>query len=32
MELMYTSEEWVVIVPLLYADDNLTPPALADAE
>jgi hypothetical protein len=31
-ELMYSTEEGVVVGPLLYADDNLTPMALNEAE
>jgi hypothetical protein len=31
-ELMYCTEEGVVVGPLLYADDNLTPMALTEAE
>ncbi len=30
-ELMYSTEEGVVVGPLLYADDNLTPMALTEA-
>ncbi len=32
MQLMYTAEDNVTVGPILYADDNLTPLALQDAE
>jgi hypothetical protein len=31
MELMYTTKVGVLVGPMLYADDNLTPLALTDA-
>jgi hypothetical protein len=32
MELMYTAEDNVTVGPILYADDNLTPLALQNAD
>jgi hypothetical protein len=31
LELIYTTEEWVLVGPMMYADDNLKPLAFTDA-